>query len=65
MEPRGPFFLGALGKCLVCLSLRPALVISIIIDAPAVSCTPKIDLQAFFVTTAVLLCLRVVVNKRI
>ena len=29
----------------------------IIIDAPAVSCTPKqIDLQAFFVTTAALLC---------
>ena len=41
-------------------------VISIIIDAPAVSCTPKqIDLQVFFVTTAALLCQRVVVNKRI
>ena len=40
-------------------------VISIIIDVPAVSCTPKqIDLQAFFVTTAALLCQRVVVNKR-
>ena len=39
-------------------------VISIIIDALAVSCTPKqIDLQAFFVTTAALLCQRVVVNK--
>ena len=43
-----------------------ACVISIIIDAPAVSCTPKqIDLQAFFVTAAALLCQRVVVNKRI
>ena len=43
-----------------------ACVISIIIDAPAVSYTPKqIDLQAFFVTTAALLCQRVVVNKRI
>ena len=31
--------------------------ISIIIDAPAVSCTPKlIDLQTFVVTTAALLC---------
>ena len=38
----------------------------LIIDAPAVSCTPKqIDLQTFFVTTAALLCQRVVVNKRI
>ena len=42
-----------------------ACVISIIIDAPAVSCTPKqIDLQAFFVTTAALLCQHVIVNKR-
>ena len=33
---------------------------------PAVSYTPKqIDLQAFFVTTAALLCQYVVVNKRI
>ena len=32
---------------------------------PAVSCTPKQkDLQAFFVTTAALLCQRVIVNKR-
>ena len=38
----------------------------VIVDAPAVSCTPKqIDLQAFFVTTAALLCQHVVVNKRI
>ena len=43
----------------------PVHVISIIIDAPAVSCTPKqIDLQAFFATTAAFLCQRVVVNKR-
>ena len=42
-----------------------ACVISIIIDVPAVSCTPKqIDLQVFFVTTAALLCQRVIVNKR-
>ena len=35
------------------------------VDAPAVSCTPKqIDLQAFFVTTAALLCQRVIVTKR-
>ena len=35
--------------------LSAACVISIIIDALAVSCTPKqIDLQAFFVTTAAL-----------
>ena len=41
-----------------------ACVISIIVNAPAVSCTPKqIDLQAFFVTTAALLCQRVVVNN--
>ena len=41
-----------------------ACVISIIIDVPAVSCIPKqIDLQAFFVTTAALLCQRVNVNK--
>ena len=41
-------------------------VISIIINVPAVSCTPKqIDLQAFFVTTTVLLCQRVIVNKRV
>ena len=34
-------------------------------DAPAVPCTPKqIDLQAFFVTTAALLCQRVNDNKR-
>ena len=39
------------------LLLSAACVISIIINAPAVSCTPKqIDLQAFFVTTAALLC---------
>ena len=25
MEPQGPSCLGALGRCLVCLSLRPAL----------------------------------------
>ena len=25
MEPQGPSYLGALGKCLVCLSLRVAL----------------------------------------
>ena len=37
-------------------------VISIIVDEPAMPCTPKqIDLQ---VTTAVLLCQRVVVNKQ-
>ena len=42
-----------------------ACVISKIINAPAVSCTPKqIDLQQFFVTTAALLCQRVVVNKQ-
>ena len=36
----------------------------IIIDVPAMSCTPKqIDFQGLFVTTAVLLCQRVVVNK--
>ena len=41
-----------------------ACVISIIINTPAVSCTPKqIDLHAFFVTTAALLCQGVVVNK--
>ena len=40
-------------------------VISIITDAPAVSCTPKqIDLQVFFDTTAALLYQHVVVNKR-
>ena len=39
--------------------------ISIIMYAPAVFCKPKqIDLQAFFVTTAALLCQRVIVNKR-
>ena len=42
-----------------------ACVISIIIDATAVSCTQtQIDLQALFVTTAALLCQRVVINKR-
>ena len=43
-----------------------ACVISIIIDGLLCrSCTPKeIDLQAFFVTTASLLCQRVVVNKQ-
>ena len=41
-----------------------SIIISIIIDAPAVSCTPKqIDLQALFVTTAVLLYQCVIVNK--
>ena len=35
----------------------PVHVISIIIDAPAASCTPlQMDLQAYFVTTAALLC---------
>ena len=44
---------------------RKVYCISIIIDAPAVSCTPKqIDLQAIFVTTAALLCQHVVVNKQ-
>ena len=38
---------------------------TVIIDVPAVSCTPKqIDLQAYFVTTAALLCQFVVVNKQ-
>ena len=42
-----------------------AYVISIIMDAPAVFCKPKqIYLQVFFVTTAALLCQRVIVNKR-
>ena len=41
-----------------------ACVIRIIINAPAMSCTPKqIDLHAF-VTTAALLCQRVIVNKQ-
>ena len=42
-----------------------ACVISIIINVLAVSCTPKqIDLQAFFVTTAALLCQSAIVNKQ-
>ena len=42
-----------------------ACVISIIINAPAVSCTlNQIDLQEFFVTTAAFLCQRVVANKQ-
>ena len=50
--------------CHVKFIVSAACVISIIIDAHAVSCTPKqIDLQAFFVTTAALLCQHVVVNK--
>ena len=41
-----------------------ACVISIIMDAPAEFCKPKqIDLQAFFVATAALLCQHVIVNK--
>ena len=45
--------------------MSAACVISIIIDAPAVSCTPKqIDLQPPFVITAALLCQRIIVNKR-
>ena len=41
-----------------------ACVISIIINALAVSCTPKqIDLQAFFVITAALLCQCAIINK--
>ena len=41
-----------------------ACVISIIIDKPAVSCTPKeVYLQAVFVNTVALLCQLVIVNK--
>ena len=54
-------------QSLLCHSKLAACVISIIINVPALlcqSCTPKqIDLQSFFITTAALLCQRVIVNK--
>ena len=51
-------------QSLLCHSKSAACVMNIIINVTAVSCTPKqIDLHALFITTAALLCQRVIVNN--